>query len=170
MNTLPNELYINIFSFLFFKDIYKVSETNFYFYNLIKNYYSYIIPKMYNYFCKTIKNNIINQEYLLKNCNITYYNINQKLKNYKSITFIDEASLKNGIYYFSENIWKLTTIDTEYLLEYYKDLVYNKYLIIYKNNNKIIVYCYKKSIYNSILEQELNFIDIKRYSKIFRIF
>lgn len=170
MNNLPDEIYEYIFSYLFFKDIYKLSETNSFFYYFIKKYYTYVVPKMYNYFCKTIKDNIIDKKYLLTNCNITYYNINQNLKDFKSISFIDEKNLQNGIYYFSENIWKLTNVDTEYILEYYKDLDYNKYLIIYKNNNKILVYCFRKFIFNTILEQELNFIDIKKYSKIFRLF
>jgi hypothetical protein len=170
MHDLPDEIHEYIFSYLFFKDIYKLSETNSFFYKIIRKYYTYILPKMYNYFCKTIKDNIVNNEYLLLNCNITYYYIDQKIKDCQSISFIDETTLENGIYYFSENVWRLTTIDNEYLLEYYKDLAYNKYLIIYKNNNKILVYCYKKPIYHNILEQELNFIDIKKYSKIFRIF
>jgi hypothetical protein len=130
-----------------------------------------MMPIMYKYICKTIKHNIISKKYLLLNCNITYYSLCPKIKELKSISFIDKNKLKNGIYYYSENISELRTISNELILEYFKDIVEVNYIIIYKNNQDIFVYNYKKSIIDNLLqEKETRIIDLEINTKILRIF
>lgn len=169
-NLIPIEIYQNIFKYLYFIDIFSFSNTNKINNKIVKNYYCFIFPKTYNYLCDTIQKNIINGKYLLTNCNITYPIINKRFKENKSILFIDEIRLEDGIYYFSENVWRNIMISNEYILEYVNEIYYHRYLIISKNKDKIFVCSYKKRINGTIETDTYIHINLKPYSKIFRLF
>lgn len=170
IDLLPIEIYENIFLYLYFIDIFSLSKTNKINNKIVRNYYYFIFSKMYTHFCNTIKINIIDNKYLLKNCNITYPIINKRFKENKSILFIDEIRLEDGIYYFSENVWRNVAISNEYILEYVNEIYYYRYLIISKIKGKILVCSYKKRINGNIEIDTFIHVDLKPYSKIFRLF
>ena len=172
MDYLYDEIYEMIFSFLYFKDIFILSRCNKNLNESVKKYYNYKLPLYYNFISQNVKQNIMNNNYLLTNCNITYPEINRYLTDKKLSSFTSSQILKNGIYYFSENVWKKTRNmnGNMYHFEYINQIEYNRYLVIYKNDNRIYVSSFKKYFSNNnIVEENLRTIDLKKYSLIFRI-
>lgn len=170
MDYLYDEIYEMIFSYLYFKDIFKISKCNKTLNDVVKKYYDYKLPFYYNFISEKVKYNMTNNTYLLSNCNITYPEINRCITDRKLSSFISSEKLQNGIYYFSENIWKKSRSTNTYDFEYINQIEYNRYLVIYKNNNRIYVSSFKKYFSNNIIvEEKLRTIDLKKYSLIFRI-
>lgn len=166
---LPPELFLEILSFCFFQDVFKLAKCNSKLYHVIKEYYYKILPGVYKNICDNVENNIKLNQFLLTNCNITYQNIDKFLMNRKSNHYI-HSNMKDGIYYFSENVWKKSVGLHPYVIDHINEIYYNKYLVILKVNGTLFVCCYKNK-FNGKLEK-YNFINngIQPYNQLFRIF
>ena len=170
MNSLPIELFYIIFSYCSNKDIKLLSNTNSCIYDIITDYYHMILPNMYNFFCNIIKTNIKNKNYLLKDCNIIYDNIDKTIVD-KNLINITKINLKDGIYYHSHNTW-ISNNSSLSITQYINNIfyIYNSYYIIMINKNKIQVCNYTNTINNDFGENYYDKINLKPNSKVFKIF